>query len=202
MQRMQGGCHCGRVRFRVTADLDRVTDCNCSICTKKGMLHLIVPPERFALLSGKEELTTYEFNTGTAKHTFCRHCGIHPFYVPRSDPDKIDVNVRCLEGVDPDALAIEPFDGRNWEQAIGTAPWKQAGAVEVRREEISSPEAAALSTELNADLSKRYPEEGACHFRLDAAEVEAARGAFLVARLRGEPVGCGAIRRIEAGNGE
>ena len=86
LRTMEGGCHCGRVRFRVTADLASVSDCNCSICTKKGMLHLIVPPERFALLSGKEELTTYEFNTGTAKHTFCKHCGIHPFYVPRSDP--------------------------------------------------------------------------------------------------------------------
>ena len=94
LKTMEGGCHCRRVRFRVTADLTRVTDCNCSICTKKGFLHLIVPPERFELLSGKDELTTYQFNTGTAKHTFCKHCGIHPFYVPRSDPDKIDVNAR------------------------------------------------------------------------------------------------------------
>ena len=79
MQTMQGGCHCGRVRFRVTADLDRVTECNCSICAKKGFLHLIVPPEQFELISGKDELAAYEFNTGTAKHTFCKHCGIHPF---------------------------------------------------------------------------------------------------------------------------
>src|ERR1700732_2393893 len=92
MQTMEGGCHCGRVRFRVTADLDRVTECNCSICAKKGILHLIVPPDQFELLSGKDDLTVYEFNTRTAKHMFCRHCGIHPFYVPRSDPDKIDVN--------------------------------------------------------------------------------------------------------------
>ena len=88
------------MRFRVTADLSRVTECNCSICTKKGFLHLIVAPENFELLSGKDELTTYRFNTGTAQHTFCATCGIHPFYVPRSDPDKIDVNVRCLDGVD------------------------------------------------------------------------------------------------------
>src|SRR5207247_2115759 len=70
LKTMEGGCHCRRVRFRVTADLTRVTDCNCSICTKKGFLHLIVPPERFELLSGKDELTTYQFNTGTAQHTF------------------------------------------------------------------------------------------------------------------------------------
>jgi hypothetical protein len=113
-----GGCHCGRVRFRVTADLDRVTDCNCSMCTKKGILHLIVPQAQFELLSGGDELTTYTFNTGAAKHHFCRHCGIHSFYVPRSDPDKIDVNARCLDDVDPRTLATEPFDGRDWEDAM------------------------------------------------------------------------------------
>ena len=88
------------------ADLARVTECNCSICTKKGFLHLIVPPEQFELLSGDDALTTYRFNTGTAQHTFCSTCGIHPFYVPRSDPDKIDVNVRCLDGVDLAALKL------------------------------------------------------------------------------------------------
>jgi hypothetical protein len=124
MQTYDGSCHCGRVRFRVTADLSRVVRCNCSICTKKGFLHVIVPPAQFELLSGADDLTVYTFNTGTAKHQFCRHCGIHPFYVPRSDPDKIDVNVRCLAGVDVGALEVDPFDGANWEQAIGTASWK------------------------------------------------------------------------------
>src|SRR5215471_15569886 len=100
MRKFEGGCHCGRVRFRITADLAHIVECNCSICTKKGFLHLIVPPEHFELLRGKDELTTYEFNTLTAKHTFCRHCGIHAFYVPRSDPDKFSVNVRCLDDVD------------------------------------------------------------------------------------------------------
>ena len=122
---MTGACHCGRVRFRVTADLSRVTYCNCSICRKKGFLHLIVPPERFELLSGKDALTTYRFNTGTARHTFCATCGIHPFYVPRSDPDKIDVNVRCLDGVDVAALKVHRFDGKHWEQAIAEkVPWR------------------------------------------------------------------------------
>jgi hypothetical protein len=120
-----GGCHCGRVRFRVTATLDGVTECNCSICTKKGFLHLIVEPARFELLSGADALTTYRFNTGTARHTFCTTCGIHPFYVPRSDPDKIDVNVRCLDGIDLTALRPRPFDGRNWEHAIEQkVPWR------------------------------------------------------------------------------
>jgi len=116
-QTFQGGCHCGRVRFRVKSDLARIVDCNCSICSKKGFLHLIVAPEQFELLSGQDELITYEFNTKTAKHTFCRTCGIHPFYVPRSHPDMIDVNVRCLDGVDLAAIHPEPFDGQNWEVA-------------------------------------------------------------------------------------
>ncbi len=120
MRTYEGGCHCGRVRFRVTTDLARVSECNCSMCTKKGILHHLVPPERFELLSGEGDLTTYRFNTGVARHTFCRHCGIHPFYVPRSDPDKIDINVRCLDGVDLAALTLDTFDGRNWEQAIAT----------------------------------------------------------------------------------
>jgi hypothetical protein len=125
MKTYQGGCHCGRVRFRVTADLDRVTYCNCSLCGMKGFLHLIIPPEQFELLSGKDDLTTYQFNTKVAKHTFCKHCGIHPFYVPRSDPDKIDVNVRCLDGVDADKLSIKQFDGRNWEDAMThRVPWR------------------------------------------------------------------------------
>ena len=114
----EGGCHCGRVRFRVTASLDRVTYCNCSLCSKKGFLHLIVLPEQFQCISGETELSTYQFGTRTAKHTFCRHCGIHAFYVPRSDPDKISVNARCLERIDPATLKPTSFfDGRNWERA-------------------------------------------------------------------------------------
>src|SRR5712692_2798168 len=116
---MEGGCHCGRVRFRVTADLARVSECNCSICAKKGFLHLIVPPEHFEILRGEDQLTIYRFNTRTAKHMFCKHCGIAPFYVPRSDPDKIDVNARCLDGIELAELKVERFDGRNWEAAIG-----------------------------------------------------------------------------------
>lgn len=113
----EGGCHCGRVRFRVTGTLTEVSDCNCSLCTMKGFVHWIVGPEQFELLKGEDALTTYQFNTMVARHTFCRHCGIHAFYVPRSDPDKIDVNVRCLEGVDVKTLAVRKFDGQNWEAA-------------------------------------------------------------------------------------
>jgi hypothetical protein len=106
------------VRYRVTADLANLTSCNCSVCAKKGFLHLIVPTGDFELLSGADDLSTYEFNTKIAKHRFCRHCGIHSFYVPRSDPDKIDVNARCLDGIDASELVPTAFDGRNWETAM------------------------------------------------------------------------------------
>ncbi len=126
-QTYEGGCHCGRVRFRVHAALDRVTACNCSICAKKGFLHLIVAHQQFELLSGSDALTTYRFNTGVAQHTFCTTCGIHPFYIPRSDPDKIDVNVRCLDGIDLSTIDVKAFDGQNWEHAMaGTVPWRDA----------------------------------------------------------------------------
>ena len=112
-----GGCHCGHVRFRVTADLDRVTYCNCSICAKKGFLHLIVPPHDFEMLSGESELSTYTFNTGAAKHTFCKHCGIHPFIRPRLDPSRWAFNVRCIDGIDLSSMKVRSFDGENWEAA-------------------------------------------------------------------------------------
>jgi hypothetical protein len=111
-----GGCHCGAVRFQVTVDRHEVYDCNCSICRKKGFLHLIVPSEQFILLRGEEVLNTYTFNTGIAKHLFCRVCGIHSFYRPRSHPDCFDVNIRCLDGDIISHFKITPFDGANWEE--------------------------------------------------------------------------------------
>jgi len=111
----RGGCHCGAVRFEVEAP-ERITalDCNCTLCSMTGFLHLIVPKSKFRLLSGEDHLTTYRFNTGVAQHKFCRTCGIKSFYVPRSNPDGIDVNVRCLDEP-PREMKIEPFDGRDWE---------------------------------------------------------------------------------------
>ena len=112
-----GGCHCGRVRFEVTAParLD-VSECNCSICSKTGFLHLIVPRARFKLLSGEESLTTYRFNTGVAKHLFCSTCGIKSFYVPRSHPDGYSVNARCLDEGTVEGMSVKKIDGRNWEK--------------------------------------------------------------------------------------
>jgi hypothetical protein len=114
----EGGCHCGRVRFRVRVERLEAIDCNCSICTKKGFLHLIVAQDAFELLAGADSLALYTFNTGVAQHRFCATCGIHPFYTPRSHPDSIDVNVRCLDGGALDAFAITRFDGQNWEENV------------------------------------------------------------------------------------
>ncbi|HEY2662961.1 MAG TPA: GFA family protein [Candidatus Binataceae bacterium] len=113
----RGGCHCGRIAFEVEGCLEEVSECNCSICTKKAYLHWIVAPDYFRLLTPRANLATYTFNTHAAKHYFCPVCGVAPFYVARSDPDKIDVNVRCVEGVRFDKLRLRRFDGRNWERA-------------------------------------------------------------------------------------
>jgi hypothetical protein len=119
MSRHTGGCHCGRVRFEVEAPpAITATQCNCSICGKTGYLHLIVARDDFHLLQGGDALATYTFNTGVAKHHFCRRCGIKSFYVPRSHPDGVSVNVRCLDEGTVESVEIEPFDGRNWEQNI------------------------------------------------------------------------------------
>lgn len=116
MPRYQGGCHCGRVRFEIDAEIGTIIDCNCSICAKKGFLHLIVDPQQVRMLSPADAVSLYQFNTRTAKHYFCPVCGISAYYVPRSHPDKIDVNVRCLEGVALESLTIVPFNGREWEK--------------------------------------------------------------------------------------
>jgi hypothetical protein len=114
----QGGCHCGQVRYEVTGPIAAVEECNCSICTKKAYLHWIVPRDRFRLLTPWDTLATYTFNTHAAKHHFCPRCGVASFYIARSAPDKIDVNLRCVEGVDLSTITVERFDGRNWESAI------------------------------------------------------------------------------------
>ena len=112
----KGSCHCREVVFEVEApDVIEADCCNCSICKKSGYLHLIVPLSKFKLLRGEHMLSTYTFNTGIAKHTFCKGCGIKPFYTPRSNPDGIDINVNCLDG-DGLVVNVTQFDGQNWEE--------------------------------------------------------------------------------------
>jgi hypothetical protein len=116
----RGGCHCGAVRFEVAAPARlRVHECNCSICAMCGFQHLIVPRSRLRLLAGSDFLVEYSFNTGVARHLFCRRCGIKSFYVPRSNPDGYSVNVRCLDRMTIESVELEPFDGQNWEAGSG-----------------------------------------------------------------------------------
>jgi len=111
-----GGCHCGAVRFEAALpEVIEAQSCNCSMCEKLGFIHVIVPESRFRLEKGAEAITTYTFNTGVAKHTFCSVCGVKAFYRPRSNPDGWSVNARCLDAADSLDIRIEPFDGRNWE---------------------------------------------------------------------------------------
>lgn len=113
----RGQCHCGAVAFEARGRPRSVLSCNCSICTMKAYLHWIVPRADFRLLTSESALSTYRFGTRTAKHHFCSTCGISPFYIARSDPDKIDINARCVAGLDLSSLAVEPFDGQNWDEA-------------------------------------------------------------------------------------
>lgn len=110
-----GSCHCQAVKFTVEAqDSVEVENCNCSICTKSGYLHLIVPKRDFKLQQGEDKLNCYTFNSGVAKHYFCQICGIKPFYIPRSNPDGVDININCLD-TKPSNIKVVDFDGQNWE---------------------------------------------------------------------------------------
>jgi hypothetical protein len=112
-----GGCHCGLVRFEVEAPVRlHVLECNCSICNKAGYRHLIVPADRFKLLSGQDVLATYSFNTYTAKHLFCSVCGVKSFYIPRSHPDGFSVNARCLDPDTIEEITVTQTNGREWEK--------------------------------------------------------------------------------------
>ncbi|MGI9245799.1 MAG: GFA family protein [Steroidobacteraceae bacterium] len=113
----RGGCHCGAVAYEADAPARlQVVECNCSICSRSGLLHLIVPRSRFHLLRGAEVLTEYRFGTGVARHLFCSRCGVKSFYVPRSNPDGYSVNARCLDPATIESMTVSPFDGQHWEE--------------------------------------------------------------------------------------
>lgn len=114
-----GGCHCGAVRFEVSADANiAADDCNCSICRMGGFLHLLVEKSAFNLLQGEKELDKYQFGSGVAEHYFCRTCGIKSFYVPRSHPHGVSVNVNCLDRESIRSITVTPFDGKNWAKNV------------------------------------------------------------------------------------
>lgn len=110
----QGGCHCGKVRFSVEVDLSSPITCNCSYCAKRGSILAFTPADSFSLQSGDDHLTEYRFNSKTIEHLFCDSCGMESF-ARGAMPDgtkMVAVNVRCLDGVDLDALQPHQVDGR------------------------------------------------------------------------------------------
>ncbi|MFN4225342.1 MAG: GFA family protein [Hyphomonas sp.] len=124
----RGGCHCGTVRFEVELpEAFEVEDCNCTMCAMSGNIHVIVPANRFRLLQGADNLAEYTFNTGAAKHRFCKTCGIKSFYVPRSNPDGYAVTWRSLDDWMTLQVTVVPFDGQNWEANAARLAHKSKG---------------------------------------------------------------------------
>lgn len=113
MEIYRGGCHCGKIQFEVEGDLERVTICSCSLCSKQGYMHWLVTRDQFKLLSSPQNLATYSFTSARARHHFCTTCGTAPFSIPRAHPHSIDINVRCMDGVEYGTLAIHYLDRQN-----------------------------------------------------------------------------------------
>ncbi len=120
MNTYHGSCHCKKIIFTIEATIDKIVSCNCSICSKKGVLHHRVAPEKFNLTGGKEYLSLYQFDTKEAKHYFCNLCGIQPFSNPRAAADMFSINVTCLDDFDLETEVYEviKFDGKNWEKSV------------------------------------------------------------------------------------
>src|SRR5581483_7099435 len=116
-QTHHGSCHCGRVRFAVEADIAYAIDCNCSLCRRKGALWHPATDSELRITAGEADLALYQFGTKTAKHYFCKHCGINPLTRPRLDPSRWAVNIRCLDGLDLAAVKVVAFDGEHWDEA-------------------------------------------------------------------------------------
>lgn len=150
-----GGCHCGAVAFEVDAParLD-VVECNCSICGPTAYQHLIVPRERFRLLRGEESLSTYEFGTRTARHLFCRGCGVKSFYVPRSHPDSVSVNARCLTPGTVESMSLKPFDGAHWEEARNDLERGAAGEISLATSDAEIAACFPVMHELRQTLTE------------------------------------------------
>lgn len=118
MTTYRGSCHCGAVRYEAEGQIEFVEVCNCSLCSRTAYLHWYVAPERFRLLTSRDAIATYLWGTRVAQHYFCKTCGVSPFRRARSNPNEVDVNARCLEGVDIASLPVKHFDGRHWEEAF------------------------------------------------------------------------------------
>lgn len=107
-----GSCHCGAVRFEVSAPLAPATRCNCSLCRRRGaLMSPTFEVEQLRMVQGEENLSVYQFNTGVARHFFCKRCGIYPFHQTRRDPKLWRVNLGCIDGLDAYAMESSVFDG-------------------------------------------------------------------------------------------
>jgi hypothetical protein len=115
---LEGQCHCGAIQFRIETNETIALECNCSVCQMAGFIHVIVKAKHFTLLAGRESLATYRFHTRVAEHSFCRNCGIKPFYRPRSHPEGYSINLRCLTPETRERFTIKQFDGQNWDENI------------------------------------------------------------------------------------
>ena len=107
-----GSCHCSSIKFEIDSDLEKIVQCNCSICIKRNAKMIMIPKENFKLLEGSEDLSLYQFNTEIAKHFFCKKCGIYTHHNRKSDPNGMGVNLGCVEGLDPMVFDVIQFDGK------------------------------------------------------------------------------------------
>jgi len=107
-----GSCHCGSIKFEIDSDLEKIVQCNCSICIKRNAKMIMIPKDNFKLLEGSESLSLYQFNTEIAKHFFCKKCGIYTHHNRKSDPNGMGVNLGCIEGLDPMEFDVIQFDGK------------------------------------------------------------------------------------------
>lgn len=124
MPTYHGSCHCGHVQYEVDAKPTRLSQCNCSMCAKKGALYVPTAEiEALRITAGESALTSYRFNTKKATHYFCKHCGAHPFHQPRTDPNRWSANARCLTDLDIASLPVSRFDGQNWEATARAEGW-------------------------------------------------------------------------------
>lgn len=116
IQTYSGSCQCGAVRYEVEADLDQTMSCNCSRCGRLGSILTFAPKDSFRLVSGEGSMSEYLFNKHAIHHRFCTTCGIQTFAeaTGRDGREMVAVNVRCLEGVDPDSLSPKKVDGRSF----------------------------------------------------------------------------------------
>ncbi len=107
-----GSCHCHSVKFEIESNLEKIVQCNCSICIRRNAKMIMIPKENFKLLEGSKDLSLYQFNTDIAKHFFCKKCGIYTHHNRKSDPNGMGVNLGCIEDIDPMEFKAIKFDGK------------------------------------------------------------------------------------------